>query len=128
MKKGIYFLLVLVTLCWYSCGTPSTETNEGETPTTTVQEENGTVDATTSTPTSDTNSGASKITDDIVAKVCACKKQATGEDGSMDIEAIRSCMGAPTLPDYVKQLLGSSASEKEISDAENELAARMKSC
>lgn len=127
MKKGIYFLLVLVTLCYYSCSTPSGEAQEGET--TTVQgEENATGTANESTTTPPADRGVSKITDDIVSQVCDCQREAKSEDGVMDIEKVRSCMGAASSTEYVANLLGPSATEKERTDAQNELLKRTANC
>jgi hypothetical protein len=130
MKTGIYFLLVLTTLCWYGCGSPDTEATEGTTETTTVEENNagpaGAIeDPSISAPTT---AGASKITDEVVAKVCDCKKQATDAEGNVDNDVVRSCMGAESLPAYVEQLLGPTATDKERSDAENKLDERMRAC
>lgn len=131
MKKGIYFLLVLATLCWYSCGTPNTEAQEGEA-TTTVQENNNSTETSngdnTTPPASTTEGGASKITDAIVGKVCDCKKEAKKEDGRIDVERVRSCMGAASSTEYVANLLGASATDKERTDAQNELQKRTKNC
>ncbi|MGH1335083.1 MAG: hypothetical protein ACRBFS_03070 [Aureispira sp.] len=125
MKKGIYFLLVLVTLCWYSCGTPNTEAQEGETTTTVQKDDNSTETPTTPAPEA---GGASKITDAIVSQVCDCKKEAKKEDGTTDVERIRSCMGAASSTEYVANLLGASASDKERTDAQNELMKRTANC
>ncbi|MFK7797317.1 MAG: hypothetical protein AB8E82_07660 [Aureispira sp.] len=129
MKKGIYFLLVLVTWCWYSCSAPEGETQDGET-TSTVQGENAsettTDEGTTSAPKKE--SGASKITDAIVKQVCDCKKEAKQEDGTVDVERVRACMGAASSTEYVANLLGSSATDKERSDAQNELLERTENC
>lgn len=129
MKKGIYFLLVLVACCWYSCGAPENGGQEGET-TSTVQEnsasETTTEEGTTSTPKEE--GGASKITDAIVKQVCDCKKEAKQEDGTVDIERVRTCMGAASSTEYVANLLGPSATDKERSDAQNELLERTANC
>ena len=128
MKKGIYFLLVLVTWCWYSCGAPESETQEGET-TSTVQEENRSETTTDEGTTSTTKEGgASKITDAIVKQVCDCKKEAKQEDGTVDVERVRACMGAASSTEYVANLLGPDATDKERSDAQNELLERTENC
>lgn len=127
MKKGIYFSLLLLACCWFSCGTPNQEAQEGET-TTTVQEEttaNATSTEATDTPT---EVGNSKITEAIVGKVCDCKKEAKKEDGTPDVEQIRACMGAASSTEYVKNLLGPSATDKELTDALNELMEKTKDC
>lgn len=129
MEKGIYCLLILVTLCWYSCGAPASETPEGET-TSTVQQENAsetTTDEGTASGSKE-EGGASKITDAIVKQVCDCKKEAKQEDGTVDVERVRACMGAASSTEYVANLLGSSATDKERSDAQNELLERTESC
>lgn len=127
MKKGIYFLLVLVTCCWYSCGTPSQEAQGGDT--TTVQEGNNSTETVKKEGnTTEPQGGASKITDAIVNKVCDCKRESKNEDGTTDVERIRSCMGASSSGEYVANLLGTSATKKEIADAQKELLARTANC
>lgn len=128
MKKGIYFLLVLLTCCWFSCGTPNQEAQEGETTTTVQEETTANATSTEANPSTTTETGNSKITADVVSKVCNCKKEAKGEDGMMDIEKVRACMGAASSNEYVKNLLGPDATEKELTDALNELMEKTENC
>lgn len=128
MKKGIYFLLVLVACCWFSCGTPEQEAQDGATTTTVQEETTANQSSTETTPsTATTETGNSKITETIVGQVCDCKKESMGEDGRMDVEQMRACMGGSSS-DYVKKLLGAEATDKEVTDALNELIEKTKDC
>lgn len=119
-------LLVLVTTFLISCGgasdngetttdttEPTTETTSGETP------------ATTTTTTATTSDGASKITDAVVQQVCDCQENARREDKTIDFPKVKECMGGKDKIQFVKELLGADASEKERADAEVALVEKM---
>lgn len=118
-------LLVLVTTFLISCGgasdnsetttdttEPTTETTSEETPATT-------------TTTATTSDGASKITDAVVQQVCDCQENARREDKTIDFPKVKECMGGKDKIQFVKELLGADASEKERADAEVALVEKM---
>ncbi|MBL4648795.1 MAG: hypothetical protein JKY03_03620 [Aureispira sp.] len=119
-------LLVLVTTFLISCGDasdanenttntiePTTETISGETPA-----EN--------TTTTSTSAGAGKITDAVVQQACDCQENARREDKTIDFSKVGECMGGKNKIQFVEDLLGADASEKERSDAEGALSEKMK--
>jgi hypothetical protein len=119
-------LLVLVTTFLISCGgasetndttidgtEPTTETTTGETPTTDPASAN-------------TSDGASKITDAVVQQACDCQENARREDKTIDFAKVGECMGGKNKIQFVADLLGADASEKERSDAEGTLTKQMK--
>lgn len=120
-------LLVLVTTFLISCGDasdanenttntiePTTETTSGETP------------AENTTTTTSTSAGASKITDAVVQQACDCQENARREDKTIDFSKVGECMGGKNKIQFVADLLGADASEKESSDAEGALSEKMK--
>lgn len=119
-------LLVLVTTFLISCGDasettdtatdtaePTTETTTGETP------------ATTTTSTSNSE-GASQITDAVVQQACDCQEGARREDKTIDFSKVGECMGGKNKIEFVADLLGADASDKDRSDAEVALVEKMK--
>ena len=120
-------LLVLVTTFLISCGGAS-DTNETTDPTTeTTSGETGAGETPAENAASATTSdGASKITDAVVKQACDCQEGARGEDNIIDFSKVGECMGGKNKIQFVADLLGANASEKERSDAEGALAEKMK--
>lgn len=119
------FLLVLVTIFFISCGNEATTNNSknGEVSTETT---NQTDEPTTNNSAATTVSDASgKITDAVVQKACDCQENARQEDGTIDFPKVGECMGGKNKIQYVADLLGSDATEKERADAENVLTEKM---
>lgn len=99
-----------------STGTEATTTNGSE--------------STTGSETSTTNNmeeggAAAKITDAVIEQVCNCKEGARQEDGSVDYAKMGECMGGKTGPEFVADLLGASATDKDRSDGEKALREKM---
>lgn len=119
-------LLVLVTTFLISCGDASdaTENTTGTTEPTTETTSGETPAANTATAT--TSDGASKITDAVVKQACDCQENARREDKTIDFSKVRECMGGKNKIQFVADLLGADASEKERSDAEGALSEKMK--
>ena len=118
-------LLVLVTTFLISCGDasetndttpdtaePTTETTTGETPVTNT--------------TTSTSAGASQITDAVVQQACDCQENARREDNTIDFPKVGECMGGKNKIQFVADLLGAEASDKDRSDAEVALVEKMK--
>lgn len=123
-------LLVFVTTFFISCGgasdanneatettEPTTETTTGENPTTT--------NTTSTTSSTSVSSGASKITDAVVQQACDCQENARREDRTIDFAKVGECMGGKNKIQFVADLLGPDATEKERADAESALAEKM---
>lgn len=66
-----------------------------------------------------------KITDEVVQKACACQEGARQEDGTVDFPQMGECMGGKNKIQFVQDLLGADATEKERSDAEKVLTEKM---
>jgi len=113
-------LLVLVTTFLISCG-GTTETNEN-----TTETNDNTTKETPSTTSTNTSNGASKITDAVVQKACDCQENARREDKTIDFSKVGECMGGKNKIQFVADLLGADATEKERSDAEGALSEKMK--
>jgi hypothetical protein len=119
-------LLVLVTTFLISCGDTS-DTNENTTNTTEPTTETTSGEIPTANTTSTTTSeGASKITDAVVQQACDCQENARREDKTIDFSKVGECMGGKNKIQFVADLLGADASEKERSDAEGALSEKMK--
>ncbi|WMX15806.1 hypothetical protein [Aureispira sp. CCB-E] len=123
-------LLVFVTTFFISCGgasdanneatettEPTTEATTGENPTTT--------NTTSTTSSTSVSSGASKITDAVVQQACDCQENARREDRTIDFAKVGECMGGKNKIQFVADLLGPDATEKERADAESALAEKM---
>lgn len=118
-------LLVLVTTFLISCGSAS-ETNDTATDGTEPTTETTTGETPTTDPAStNTSDGASKITDAVVQQACDCQENARREDKTIDFSKVGECMGGKNKIQFVADLLGPDASEKERSDAEGALAKKM---
>jgi hypothetical protein len=122
--KNIFLLAILTLFLLQSCGESkptdsNTETTESATGTPTTTETDTPAETTTESTSSD---NASVITDAVMTKVCDCVKE-SGEEES-DIDKIKECMGGSSA-EYVARLLGDGASEKQKTDAQNELQERM---
>lgn len=115
-----FFIAILLSLQLYSCSDTKTDTN---------QPDNSSTETTTETVVDkviDKVADASgKITASVVDKACDCQSKGKLEDGSMDIPAIIDCMGGKNKIEFVQDLLGSEATEKERSDAEKALTEMM---
>lgn len=123
--KNILLLAMLTLFLLQSCGESkptdsSTENTESATATPAATETNVSTESTTTEATSSDN--LSVITDAVMEKVCTCVKE-SGEEES-DIAKIKECMGGSSA-EYVARLLGEGASEKQKTDAQNELQERM---
>lgn len=119
-------LLVLVTTFLISCGGAS-DTNENTTDTAEPTTETTSGEAsTTNAAAATTSDGASKITDAVVQQACDCQENARREDKTIDFSKVGECMGGKNKIQFVADLLGADASEKERSDAEGALAEKMK--
>lgn len=66
-----------------------------------------------------------KISDEVVQKACACQEGARQEDGTVDFPKMGECMGGKNKIQFVQDLLGAEATEKERSDAEKVLTEKM---
>lgn len=120
-------LLVLVTTFLISCGDTS-ETNDTTANTaepTTETTTTGETPATTTTSTS-SSKGASQITDAVVQQACDCQEGARREDKTIDFSKVGECMGGKNKIEFVADLLGADASDKDRSDAEVALVEKMK--
>ena len=115
-----FFLTIIISVFLISCGDDSSTSNDKLTNDSTTEVAN----STNSTEVIEDASG--KITADIVQKACACQESSKREDGSMDIYLVRTCMGGKNKIEYVKELLGPSATDKECADAEKSLTEKMK--
>ncbi|MCH2023402.1 MAG: hypothetical protein MK207_13080 [Saprospiraceae bacterium] len=109
-----------MSLFLFSCGDNSTTTNEEN------SNDSITEVASSENTTEIFEDASGKITADIVQKACACQESAKRDDGSMDIDLVRSCMGGKNKIEFVKDLLGPDASDKERADAEKSLTEKMK--
>jgi hypothetical protein len=119
-------LLVLVTTFLISCGGAS-DTDGNTTDTKEPTTETTSDELPTTTPASATTSdGASKITDAVVKQACDCQEGARREDKTIDFSKVGECMGGKNKIQFVADLLGADASEKERSDAEGALSEKMK--
>lgn len=122
-------IIALGAFALQSCGesktTETTNTEETTVTNTTTNTEEGASVANTTTESTTTETGTSVITDAVMDKVCSCVNSAKGDSGEADIAKIKACMGGNSA-DYVAQLLGDGASEKQKADAQNELQERMK--
>ena len=128
MKSTLLLLFLMIALM--SCGGGNEGSTTGETTdngeTTVVSnttEENG-GEATTTTTTTPSNS---KITVDVVEKVCGCVSSSKDDSGSMDVTKMRECMGGSSV-EFIANLLGAEASDKEKSDALEELQEKTANC
>ena len=122
--KNILLLAMLTLFLLQSCGESkptdsNTETTESATVTPAATETDVAPTTTTEPTSSESNS---VITDEVMEKVCTCVKE-SGEEES-DIAKIKECMGGSSA-EYVARLLGDGASEKQKTDAQNELQERM---
>lgn len=120
-------LLVLVTTFLISCGGAS-DANETttDTPESTTETTSGEPTTTTSTTSTSTSDGASKVTDAVVQQACDCQENARREDQTIDFAKVGECMGGKNKIQFVADLLGADATEKERSDAEGALTEKMK--
>ncbi|WP_052594451.1 hypothetical protein [Aureispira sp. CCB-QB1] len=124
-------LLVFVTTFFISCGGASdanneaTETTEPTTETTTGENPTTTTNTTSTTSSTSVSSGASKITDAVVQQACDCQENARREDRTIDFAKVGECMGGKNKIQFVADLLGPDATEKERADAESALAEKM---
>lgn len=119
-------LLVLVTTFLISCGdTPETNDTTTNTAEPTTETTTGETPATTTTSTS-TSAGASQITDAVVQQACDCQEGARREDKTIDFSKVGECMGGKNKIEFVADLLGADASDKDRSDAEVALVEKMK--
>ncbi|BDS15301.1 hypothetical protein [Aureispira anguillae] len=116
-------LLVLVTTFFISCGNEAT-----------TDQSNATDDATTETTTTTDEKTAApaavadasgKITDAVVQKACDCQENARQEDGTIAFAQVGECMGGKNKIQFVADLLGADATEKERADAEKALTEKM---
>lgn len=123
-------LLALVTTFLISCGgaaetnNDTSDTLESTTGTTTDEASTNKTSSTTS-PASE-SSGARQITDAVVQQACDCQENARREDQTIDFAKVGECMGGKNKIQFVADLLGPDATEKERSDAEGALADKMK--
>jgi len=117
------FSLLIIVSCGNSTDNTTTENTEENTEET-ANTENTTDDNTTST-VENVSEGASKITDAVVDEACNCLNSSKGDDGSPDFAKMKECMGGRNKIEFVADLLGPDASEKERSDAENALDEKM---
>lgn len=117
-------LLVLATIFFMSCGNEAStnETNNGEASTETTTQ---TDEPSTNTATATINDASGKITDAVVQKACDCQENARQEDGTIDFPKVGECMGGKNKIQYVADLLGPDATEKERADAEKALTEKM---
>ncbi len=69
---------------------------------------------------------ASKITDEVVNQMCECVSNSKTASGGLDVDKMRACMGGNMIT-FVANLLGDEATDKDRSDAEQELTKRMNS-
>jgi len=122
MMKNTLFL-VLFTLFLVACGNENASTETSTETTNTEASATGEETPTSTEPTTEDTSG--KITDAVVAEACNCVEQAKAE-GSMDITKMQECMGGRTSVEFVKDVLGPDASDKEYADAEKALKEKMK--
>ncbi|MDC0230812.1 hypothetical protein OAK19_02510 [Aureispira] len=115
-----FFITIVLSVYFISCGnnTSASKSEHSNNPTTAV--------ASSANSTGISEDATKKITAKIVEKACACKESARREDGSMDIDLVRTCMGGKNSSEYVKELLGPSATDKECADAEKSLSEKMK--
>lgn len=126
--KNILLAAIISLFVLQSCGEskPTDATDpENTTVTTNTNTETDAAVSNTTTENTTTETGESVITSEVMEKVCACVNGAKGDSGEADIAKIKECMGGSSA-DYVAQLLGGSASEKQKADAQNELQERMK--
>jgi hypothetical protein len=118
-----FFFAILMALFFYSCSDSKTDLNQKDTtssqPTTTNTTENDAVDGIID--------ASGKITAAVVDKACNCQAKGIQEDGNLDISAIIDCMGGKNKIQFVQELLGTEATEKERSDAEKVLTEKMNS-
>lgn len=119
-------LLVLVATFLISCGdSAETKDTTNTTEPTTETTSTGETPAATSSTTTNESSGASKITDAVVQQACDCQENARREDRTIDFAKVGECMGGKNKIQFVADLLGPDASEKERADAESALAKKM---
>ena len=134
--KQLVLLVASLIVFWAgtACNSSEQPTNSETTTTTTddnasANSEDNAVNTDIATPPTVPANTSSPITDAIVQRVCDCQNKAKQADGTYDNAQIATCMGAESSIAFVKDLLGSGASEKERADAENELRERtMKQC
>jgi len=119
-------LLVLVTTFLISCGDASDATeNTTDTTDPTTETTSDEAPAANTATTATTSEGASKITEAVVKEACDCQENARREDKTIDFSKVGECMGGKNKIQFVADLLGADASEKERSDAEGALAEKM---
>lgn len=121
MKNTLF--LVLLTIFLVACGNENATTETSTDTTNTEASTTGDETPTTTEPIIEDASG--KITDAVVSQACNCVEQAKA-GGSMDVEKMRECMGGKNKIEFVADLLGSDASEKDRADAERVLTEKMK--
>lgn len=116
-------LAVFVTTFLISCGNEAKEdktTNVDDTVETTTTSE-GQENATATTVVD----ASGKITDAVVQKACDCQESARQEDGTIAFDKVGECMGGKNKIQFVADLLGADATEKERADAEKALTEKM---
>lgn len=123
LKNALF--LVLVTTFLMSCGGETTENTTDSTaePTTTENTEGTTTE--TSAPVDNIEDASGKITDAVVQQACDCQEGARQADGTIDFPKVGECMGGKTKIQFVADLLGADASEKDRADAERVLTEKM---
>lgn len=129
LKNAFFFTFLAISLinCGGGSGTDVT-TNPDSTNTELTSATSNTSSETNSTSTTSEEEDASgKITDDIVKQACNCQESARRKDGTIDFPKMGECMGNKNKIQFVADLLGPSASEKQRADAERILTKKMDS-
>ncbi len=127
-RLNTFFLALVCTLFLVACGSDNNATNNTESTDTSAEvtsDANATTEENNSSTATDTPKGAAVITDAVMESVCNCVNQSKDESGTADIAKIQECMGGKGSEQYVADLLGPGATDKEISDAQNALQDKM---
>lgn len=83
------------------------------------------ITTTNSNSTTSNEEAPSKITDAVVKQACDCQEGARNKDKTIDYSKVGACMGGKNKIQFVEDLLGKSATEKERADAERALTDKM---
>lgn len=83
--------------------------------------------STTNSSAKEEEDSSGKITDDVVKQACNCQESARKADKSIDFQKMGACMGNKNKIQFVAELLGAGATDKQRADAERVLTKKMDS-
>ena len=127
LKNAFFFTFVAIFLISCGGGNGTDTTNLADSTATEASTNSGQNTSTTGSNAPEEEDASGKITDDVVKQACNCQGSARKADKTIDYPKMGACMGNKNKIQFVAELLGATATDKQRADAERVLTKKMDS-